>query len=151
MSEDLIEQLLDKEYIVVDFLPEQVSADSKGRFFSVEHLFLQEPRISALRSIFSNIILKLYCYYEIQVFDPTADKCSGNPEPVLLDEWIRSNQCDLQILLEHTSENALEDTLIVIAMDDTHMTVYNPSDRIIKLLHTLAAAEGLFVWNPQSH
>ena len=49
MDENKIEQLLEKEYIIVDFLPKQVPAENNGRFFDVELLFLQEPRASELR------------------------------------------------------------------------------------------------------
>ena len=53
-----MEQLPEKEYIVVDYLPQQVTADNKGHFFSVEQVFLKEPRVSDLRGKFSDIILK---------------------------------------------------------------------------------------------
>ena len=40
--------------------------------------------------------------------------------------------------------------MIVIAKDDTHITVYNPSDSLTEIIGVLANAEGLFVWKPES-
>ena len=93
-----MEQLPEKEYIVVDYLPQQVPADNKGHFFSVEQVFLKEPRVSDLRGKFSDIILKFCWYYEIEVCNLSTNETRQNPKPVLLDECIRSNKCDLQIL-----------------------------------------------------
>ena len=142
MDENKIEQLLEKEYIIVDFLPKQVPAENNGRFFDVELLFLQGPRYSELRRKFSDIILKLYCYYGIEVYNLSTDLVIDNPEPALLDEWIYSNRYELQIFVE--------ESMIVIAKDDTHITVYNPSDSLTWLIGVLAKAEGLFVWKPES-
>ena len=140
MNKSKIEQLLEKEYIVVDFLPQQVPADNKGQFFSVEQVFLKEPRISELRRKFSDIIIKLCCYYEIEVCNLSTNETHQNPKPELLDEWVRSNKCDLQIFIE--------ESMVMIATDDTHITLYNPSDDLTELIRDLARSEGLFVWKP---
>ena len=141
MDENIIEQLLEKEYIIVDFLPKQVLAENNGRFFDVELLFLQEQRASELRRKFSDIILKLYCYYWIEVYNLSTDEMISSPEPALLDDWIYSNRYEIQIFIE--------ESMIVIAKDDTHITVYNPSDSMTELISVLAKAEGLFVWKPE--
>ena len=141
MDENKIEQLLEKEYIIVDFLPKQVPAENNGRFFDVELLFLQEPRVSKLRRKFSDIILKLYCYYGIEVYNLSTDLAIDNPEPALLDEWICSNRYEIQVFIE--------ESMIVIAKDDTHITVYNPSNSLTELVGVLAESKGLFVWNPE--
>ena len=41
------------------------------------------------------------------------------------------------------------DTLIQYSRDDTHMTVYNPTEKLLELLQILAQSEGLFVWKPE--
>ena len=142
MDENKIEQLLEKEYIIVDFLPKQVPAENNGRFFDVELLFLKEARASELRRKFADIILKLYCYYEIEVYNLSTDEVIENPEPALLDAWICSNRYEIQIFIE--------ESMIVNIKDDTHITVYNPSDNLTELIGVLAKAEGLFVWKPES-
>ena len=42
----------------------------------------------------------------------------------------------------------LEDSMILSEPDDTHMTVFNPDEETLKLIRTLAAGEGLYVWQP---
>ena len=140
MNKSKIEQLLEKEYIVVDFLPQQVQENNKGQFFSVEQVFLKDPRVSELRRKFSDIILKLYCYYGIEVCNISMDETITNPKPELLDKWIRSNKYDLQIFIE--------ESMVMIATDDTHITLYNPSDNLTEMICDLARSEGLFVWKP---
>ena len=97
MNENKTEQLLEKEYIIVDFLPKQVPAENNGSFFDVELLFLKEPRASELRRKFADIILKLYCYYRIEVYNLSTDEMISNPEPAMLDAWICSNRYEIQI------------------------------------------------------
>ena len=43
------------------------------------------------------------------------------------------------------------ESLIVTRPDDLYMTIYNPDEKLLKLLQKLSAGEGLFVWNPNSH
>jgi hypothetical protein len=40
------------------------------------------------------------------------------------------------------------DSMILSEPDDTHLTVFNPDDRLLELLMPIAAGEGLFVWKP---
>ena len=38
------------------------------------------------------------------------------------------------------------ESMILSEPDDTHMTLFNPDERLLDLVKTLSAAEGLFVW-----
>ena len=40
-------------------------------------------------------------------------------------------------------------TMVVLNLDDTYMTVYDPTERVLELLQKLTSVEGLFIWNPQ--
>jgi hypothetical protein len=53
---------------------------------------------------------------------------------------VRSNKYDLQIFIE--------ESMVMIATDDTQITLYNPSDDLTELIRDLARSEGLFVWKP---
>ena len=64
----MIDIFFDKEYWVVDFLPKQVPENGGGRFFSVEDYYLEPTRYAVLREHFSDILLKLYCYYDMRLF-----------------------------------------------------------------------------------
>ena len=43
----------------------------------------------------------------------------------------------------------VDNTLIMLNGDDTHMTVFNPSDELFELVKALALGEGLYVWKPE--
>ena len=138
----MIDGFFDKEYWVVDFLPKQVPENSGGRFFSVEQYYLEPYRYAVLREQFSDILLKLYCYYDLRLFVDDDTEGIANPDPELFANHIKDNQGDLCILIE-ASEG-----LITLSRDDTHMTVYAPSEDLLELIRNLARAVGLFVWKP---
>ena len=136
----MIESFFDKEYWVVDFLPKQVPEKGGGRFFAVEEYYLELSRYAVLREQFSEILLKLYCYYDIRLFIDDDTEGIANPEPELLASHIKDNQSEICILIGSS------EALITIGCDDTHMTVYAPSNDLLELIRTLAEAVGLFVW-----
>ena len=134
----MMEELLNKPYWVIDFLPRQVPAKGGGQFFAVEEYYLRSP----MRRGFAEILLKLNCYYDFEVCEPETEKWQKNPPPEALFSWIADNEKDLCVLLP--AENAL----ITANRDDLYMTVYGPSEELLQLLRSLAAASGLFLWQP---
>jgi hypothetical protein len=139
----MLDDFFNKEYWVVDFLPKQVPENAGGRFFSVEQYYLEPFRYAVLRERFSEILLKLYCYYDLRLFVDDDTEGIFNPESELLAKHIKDNQGNLCILIG-TSE-----ALITLSRDDTNLTVYAPSDDLLELIKTLAEAVGLFVWKPK--
>ena len=136
----MIESFFDKDFWIVDFLPKQVPEHCGGRFFAVEEYYLEPSRYVVLREQFSDILLKLYCYYDLRLFVDDDTEGIANPEPELLANHIKANQSELGILIGSS------EALITLRRDDTHMTVYAPSDDLLELIRTLAKAVGLFVW-----
>ena len=132
-----IDELLNLPYWLIDFLPYRVPADSKGQFFAVEDYCLKSPQVEILHRRFLDFLLRLNCYYSFSV--PANDGCLENPRPEYLKELLED--CGLDVLVG--------DTLIQYSSDDTHMTVYNPSEELLALIRRLAAAAGLFVWQPE--
>lgn len=139
----MIDNYLKKPYWIVDFLPKQVLEKAGGRFFSVEQYYLEPLRYAVLRERFSDILLKLYCYYDLQLFVDDDTEGITNPEPELLASYIKNNQGNLCILI------GASESLITLGSDDTHMTIYAPSEDLLELIRTLAGAVGLFVWKPK--
>ena len=43
------------------------------------------------------------------------------------------------------------DGMILSEPDDTHMTLFGPDEKLLKLMKLLAAGEGLYVWNEGSN
>ena len=138
----MIDDFFDKEFWVVDFLPKQVPENADGRFFSVEQYYLETSHYTVMRERFSDILLKLYCYYDLRLFVDDDTEGIANPEPELLASHIKDNQGNLCILI------GASEGLITLGRDDTHMTVYAPSEDLLELIRTLASAVGLFVWKP---
>ena len=74
----MIDDYFERPYWIVDILPFQVPADSPGQYFAVEEYYLQKPRWQTLRRKYLEILLKLNCYYDMEV---TADP-GGDGDPV---------------------------------------------------------------------
>lgn len=141
-----IEEYLEKPYWVVDILPKQVPESSGGQYFRIEKYYLEHPRIDAFYEHFTNILLKLNCYDDIDV-SSDGEEWTMNPSPN-----------DIAKMVQHTltSRGMLyfilqaEDTMITITGYDTYMTVYHPSDDVLELLGALFTSEGLFLWKPST-
>ena len=138
----MIEELLNKPYRIIDILPERVPEGSAGQYFAMERYWLQPPVFAEIRRRFAGILLKLNCYSDFRVcfFDP--EETILNPAPELLVSLIMEGQRDLCILLPG------EDALITLNHDDTWMTLYHPSETLLRRTERLASAEGLFVRLP---
>lgn len=140
----MTEELLEKPFCVVDFLPEQVPEGSAGRFFDVEAYYLRQTGPSSLRRRFADILLKLNCYYDLRTFSPEEEEEKAEDlSPEALVSLVLSEQQNLRVLLP--GENAL----ITLDRGDAYMTVYNPGETLLRRLERLAAAEGLFLRQPE--
>ena len=126
------DELLQKPYWVIDILPEQVPKESKGQFFEIERFFLESSRLTSIKQKHVNVLLKLNCYYQLSI----DGEVNPSPERIVEDVMKRS----LQIMVG--------ESMIASEPDDTHMTVYNPDDKLLELIKTIAAGEGLYVWKP---
>ena len=74
----MIDDYFERPYWIVDILPFQVPADSPGQYFAVEEYYLQKPRWQTLRRKYLEILLKLNCYFDLQVTtDPGRDRDPG--------------------------------------------------------------------------
>ena len=125
-----IDYLFEKDCYVIDFLPYRVKKENKGDFFAIEDYYLDEE----LRKKFLDVILKLNCYFSIEV---------NNDEYVDIEDLatrILGNEEYLNIYLEE------KDCLITLDTDDSHMSVFNPDEELLYLLDKLATSSGLFLW-----
>lgn len=138
-----VEQLLEAPYWVIDILPMPVTQGSGGQFFAVEQYYLEGARHNHLCRQCADVLLKLNCYHDLYVNHD--DKWVKNPAPAILISWLTE-------ALRHGHMCALIDegaSLITASGSDTHMTLYNPSPALLELVHQLATASGLFLWQPQ--
>lgn len=139
----ITEQLLEKPYWVIDFLPKQVPQDSRGQFFAVECYYLDEPRHGRFCRQLADVLLKLNCYHDLTV-NYGGDGWVKNPKPETLAEWITQ-------ALHNGHLCALIDdggALITVSSGNTNLTLYNPSPTLLELTRQLASAASLFLWQP---
>ena len=140
--DNTVERLLAAPYWVIDMLPMQVPQGSKEQFFTVEQYYLQEPRHEGLCRRFADVLLKVNCYHDFTVNHD--DEWIKNTEPATLVTWLTES-------LHHGHLCILVDdgeSLITASGGDIHMTLYNPSDDLLQLIHQLSTAAGLFLWQP---
>ncbi len=129
-----IEELLQTPYWIIDILPSQVPAGSPGQYFAVEKYFLEE-HLSAIKQKHLNLILKLNCYRDISIDEETE----VNPSPARI----------AGEMMERYLYFMVGDAMILSEPDDTHLTVFHPDEALLELIRTLAAGEGLYVWQPE--
>jgi len=130
-----IEELLQTPYWIIDILPSQVPADSSGQYFAVEKYFLEEERLSAIKQKHLSLILKLNCYRDISIDEETE----VNPSPARIAKEMTARYLYFMV----------GDAMILSEPDDTHLTVFHPDEALLELIRTLAAGEGLYVWQPE--
>ena len=135
-SNTTIESLLKKSYYVIDFLPMQVPKGSEGQFFDVEKYYLKN--IKELHKKFTDIILKLNCYCDLEFI--VDDKSQINPKPSIIEKIIKSKK---YVLIR------FDKALITIDKGDLYMTIYNLNSKNLKILKDLATSNGLFLWKPK--
>lgn len=129
----------------MDILPMQVPADGGRQYFKVEQYYLND--VEHLSCQYTDVLLKLNCYYDL-AFSHDAELWQQNPEPDKIVQMVKD------CISEEPTEACLyvtlaeESMLLTLQRDTTHMTLYNPTDELLKLLCQLASAVGLFVWSP---
>ena len=137
-----IEEYLNKPYWVIDILPKQVPAEGRGQYFKIEKYYLEHPQIDNIYRKFTNILLKLNCYEDIDV-SHDGEEWMTNPAPHELEAALLKYMADKQMLYIILKS---ADVLITVNGDDTYMTVYNPREEMTELIRSLAGSEGLFLW-----
>lgn len=140
-----IEELLKRPYYIMDILPMQVPAVGGGQYYKVEKYYLND--VERLSHQYADVLLKLNCYYDL-AFSHDAELWQQNPEPDNIVQMVKdcmSDQPTKACLYVTMAEDSM---LLTFQRDTTHMTLYNLTDELLKLLCLLASAVGLFVWSP---
>ena len=142
--DEMMGELLEGPYWIVDILPEQVPADAGGQYFAVERYYLKPERIRALRRRYAEILLRLNCYYDMAVSFDSCMSWETNPDPEAFAERV-TGLCGNDFLRAVFAE---QKAMIDCEPEETYLTVYDPDASLLPRLRALAAAEGFFVWTP---
>ena len=140
---DCIENLLSKPYWLIDVLPKQVPAGSAGQYFKAERYFLSW--LDEISWRFARILIRLNCYYDLKMStDGESWILNGSPGDLACRfEESAASHSPLSVLI------GSDDALVTFSGDDHYMTIYNPDEDLLELVHQCAQAEGLFVWGPK--
>lgn len=134
-----VNKLLEMPCYIIDVLPYQVAKGCGGSFFDVENYLLKNYDSYGFKERFIRIILKLMCYYSVNV---SYEEWIDNPTPETVVEImykvIHNTQAVMDIVL------ADKNTLIQFEGDCLNISVYNPDNDLCELLKQLAWSEGLF-------
>ena len=146
-----LEGFFDMPYWVVDPLPHQVPFDAAGQFFEIERQLLSSPNAEALALRHANLVIALNCYHELLVSDD-AGSWARNPEPSRLADLIQACRTGKEqsppFLYIIVRGGGSPDALLVADRDSINLTLYGPSEGLLRLVNALAQAQGLFVWAP---
>ena len=142
--DEMMGELLEGPYWIVDILPKQVSADAGGQYFAVERYYLEPERIQALRRRYAEILLRLNCYYDMAVSFDSCASWETNPDPEAFVERVINLTGNDFLRAVFAGQNAMIDC----EPEETWLTVYDPDAALQPLLTALAAAEGFFIWSP---
>ena len=140
--DNMMGELLEGPYWIVDILPEQVPADSKGQYFAVERYFLQPERIVPLRRKYAEILLRLNCYVDMAVSFDACASWETNPDPEAFAARVAGISRNEFLRAVFAEQNAMID----YDHNDTYLTVYDPGAALLDKVRSLAAAAGLFIW-----
>ena len=136
-----IDELLEKPYYVIDFLPQRVPKNNSGHFFDVEYYLLNNEKRHEMKNKYVNIILKLMCYYRASIL---WNGWNDNPKPAdienAISEIMENHSGTLNILFSD------EDVLLVFEWDCLNLSVYNLSESMKEITEKIALSEGFFCW-----
>lgn len=141
---ELMGDLLEGQYCVVDVLPIQVPRDAPGQYFAVERYWLAPEWLRALRRKFAEVLLGLNCYFDMVVSFDNCESWERNPDPEGFVERLAGLSGNVFLRAVFVAQRAMVD----IDPCDTYMTAYGSDAEFLGLVKRLAGAEGLFVWAP---
>lgn len=132
--------LMEKKAYLTDIFPKTVPPKSDNRCFAVEKYFRRN--ITEFGRKITNIILKLYCYYDFTVI--TEDSAAENPQAeeliALLKKCFGGDIGYINIIMPEC------DAMLSLSSGDLYMTAYNVSGELKDILSQLACSEGLFFY-----
>lgn len=137
-NEEMTESLLDTICYVIDILPARVQ--EFGKFSEIEEYYLQERELEIFAEKMVNIILKIQCYHEFEIYHGKwYCKVLPNQLAEMIRETIKSQDEFLNLLSRQ------DNILLSVSGQTLYMSVHNPTLAAIANLSMLASSEGLFM------
>ena len=148
--EAVISRMLEGPYWVIDLVPDQVPAGARGQYPAVERYFRQPDRLASLYRKYAELLLKLNCYCDMVISLDLCEALEINPDP---EAFVQSVSA---LAGPHGDRSGrflralfpAEKVMVDLDPGDTYVTVYDPKEKLLGKIRMLAAADGLFVWQP---
>ncbi len=144
--DELVEELLEQPYRVIDILPAQVPPEGAARFFAAEAYWLEPERLRALYARFAEVLVKLSCYADFHVYAGQQDACLEHPQPgnlvAMICKVVQDPAAFVNILVDGEGGKT---ALVTLTSGDLYMTLYAPWPELEALVAQLAASERLFL------
>ncbi len=144
--DELVEELLEQPYRVIDILPVQVPPEGASRFFAAEAYWLEPERLRTLYGRFAEVLVKLSCYADFHVYAGQQDIWLEHPQPgdlvTMVRDLVQDPAAFVNILVEGEGGKT---ALVTLTSGDLYMTLYAPWPELEMLVSQLAGIEGLFL------
>ncbi|MBO4531047.1 MAG: hypothetical protein IK017_04170 [Paludibacteraceae bacterium] len=137
MNNNDIESYLLSPVWLIDLLPKQVPANSKGQYFRIEKYYRETRAGNDILWRFIHLLLKINCYEDMDLFHE-SEGWTHNPAPELLEKWILGRD-SLYVILPSWD-------VMIYVDDDLYMTLYCKNDQSLEFIGQLVTSEGLFLW-----
>lgn len=134
-----VDELLEKDWDILDFLPVTVPRDCGGNYFEIEEYFLTE-RNKEFASQVTEFLLKLNCYVDFVVVTDKAPLLNPSPRNLVkkVKKCYKSKELHLNILLEN------RESLLVCHPHFLHLALYAPSAYLADLCRALCQGQGFY-------
>lgn len=132
MTEDRIEGLLEKPYWLIDIVSKRIPAEKSDEYSLLQEYC--EKHEEDIRERFVFFLLKLNCCHDLQIsrdYGETFSPLDCTP--------VKTVPSEIYLSVDDKS-------LLTYDTEDTCMTLYDPSDELLKDVRELAGSVGLFVW-----
>ena len=139
-NDKVVEYLLNEICYIIDIFPAVISQENFECFSEIEKYFLQERELDKLAEKMINIVLKMACYHNFEIYyGRWYRKIKPWKLAEIINQTLKINNVYLNLLSKE------DKMLITIHGKTLHISVYNPPLKAIANLSMLSSAEGLFM------
>ena len=146
----VISRMLEGPFWIIDLVPDQVPAGARGQYSAVERYFRKPDRLTSLYRKYAELLLKLNCYCDMVISLDLCEALEINPDPEAFVQSVSALSGPDGDRSGHFLRALFPAEKVMIDLDpgDTYVTVYAPNEKLLGKIRMLAAADGLFVWQP---
>ncbi len=138
---EIVGDLIEKPYYVIDFLPFPVGSMNKNTdmYSDVDSFYCKEPQLTEGFIAQRNILLKTLCYFEFEIY--SNKKKVKYKDAFQLEKLFKKSYYEGKSLYFVLKD---ENTLIYTACAEPCLVVHTTSKKVEKVMKVVATAEGMY-------